>query len=495
MPGPKGVQLPKNLVEDKRFDDQTIYKTDYCFRRPPLPQRRRIGTKETPLHPKDFNNPKARFYSDHFHNISHRELKKHCQKLLSAFQRSSSTIEIDAAAKDKKASLHSDLPAIAPLEDNDQLLSEALPHSFRRIESEWQKEVFATKRERGDIYGRAGAKKWYHQREKEDAGQILQQKLLPGLSDWLNQANEHEKMAVLGFMTSVSESLDAEKGTRIQKNRVGKERATNGLKMEDHLDCIPDPDAEPESINQFSFSEDDQDIMDGQRRLETPHEMNMDEIESYKKLTFRNPTRETIVLEQDKYPTNQRCSSRTSRSPAIKDASPRRDKRSRTATPPCSASGRLSEMKRPTSSLAAQVHSLRPSSTISNSRFISRERNGPLANPPENIYPTNPGDMDRGYKKKYRHNGYHEFNSKRWEDREIEDMADKLAGLRPAEMKMQKFSQMARPESTRHNNNLIPENDVYECPVFGKPSPKDKGNFVISPDWTSERKEPRKSYR
>ena len=54
MPGPKGVQLPKNLVEDKRFDDQTIYKTDYCFRRPPLPQRRRIGTKETPLHPKDF---------------------------------------------------------------------------------------------------------------------------------------------------------------------------------------------------------------------------------------------------------------------------------------------------------------------------------------------------------------------------------------------------------------------------------------------------------
>ena len=62
-------------------------------------------------------------------------------------------------------------------------------------------------------------------------------------------------------------------------------------------------------------------------------------------------------------------------------------------------------------------------------------------------------------------------------------------------MKMQKFSQMARPESTRHNNNLIPENDVYECPVFGKPSPKDKGNFVISPDWTSERKEPRKSYR
>ena len=229
-----------------------------------------------------------------------------------------------------------------------------------------------------------------------------------------------EKMAVLGFMTSVSESLDAGKGTRTQKARMGKERVVNGLKMEDYLDSIPDQDPEPESINQLSFSEDDQDIMDDQRRLETPHDMNMEEIEAYKKLTFRNPTRETIVLDKDKYPTNQRCSSRASRSPVIKDASPRRDKRCRTATPPCSPSGRLSEMKRPTTSLAAQAYSLRPSSTISNSRFISREKNETL--------PTNPGDMDRSYRKNYRHNDFHEFSCKRCEDREIEEMADKLAG-------------------------------------------------------------------
>ena len=70
-----------------------------------------------------------------------------------------------------------------------------------------------------------------------------------------------------------------------------------------------------------------------------------------------------------------------------------------------------------------------------------------------------------------------------------------LFRLRPAEMEMKPFPQMERTEPTRHNGSPIPENAVYECPVFGKPPPKNKGSFVISPDWTSERKEPRKSYR
>ena len=53
MPETKFVLLPMNLVTEKKYNYKSIYTTDYCERRRPVPERRYIRIKNPPVFTKD----------------------------------------------------------------------------------------------------------------------------------------------------------------------------------------------------------------------------------------------------------------------------------------------------------------------------------------------------------------------------------------------------------------------------------------------------------
>ena len=53
MPETKFVLLPMNLVTEKKYNYKSIYTTDYCERRRPVPERRYIRIKKPPVFTKD----------------------------------------------------------------------------------------------------------------------------------------------------------------------------------------------------------------------------------------------------------------------------------------------------------------------------------------------------------------------------------------------------------------------------------------------------------
>lgn len=266
-----------------------------------------------------------------------------------------------------------------------------------------------------------------------------------------------EKVVVHDFMKNVSNAI-GEEGMPA-KNKTTQENShvshfSENPKIEDYLDFIPDqneaPDFEP-PLSPPPLLEDDPNFPDGEQFLQMPNadlsqERLLDEVEAFKNVTFRNPTRETIVSKRDLKSPGTRCLSRASSASMLRDTSSKTNNffqdDSLEQRPISLNLGEThsSDLKRSKSSLGLcnekPFDKARPSSTQSSStsvtRLINRAKSAEIPpsriETPERVQRVYSAGTNRSYKQHHHHHHKHsESNCKSCQEREIRKMADKLA--------------------------------------------------------------------
>ncbi|XP_065059627.1 uncharacterized protein LOC135687098 [Rhopilema esculentum] len=538
MPDSKFGQLPVNLVEDTRYKNKSMYVSDFCSRRPQIPARRRAKTKETLRYAEDVHNPATRFLNDHYQTSDHIDLRRHCQKVLNTIERTNSRQDDLGVTRGRKTPLYNGIPATPVERDDSEPIAELLPASLRRIESAWREEVNATKRDRGNIYGKAGAKQWYHQRLKEDAAKRSYPKLVPGLNTWLNDANEYEKMVVHDFMKNVSETINNEPPSRdVQKFKEADfpvpPYKSDYPKIEEYLDTNIDKNERPgfDGIVKAPSLPDEEDLFLDEQIIQQSLLDNQlsqaaleREVEEYKNVSFRHPTRETIVSPPDRKLLYSRGSSRSSIALNNKKTTDGRladydyhydlsKQRSHSAMSMHVTGDKVSDRQRPKSSLGIydpKYSKGRPTSSSSSSRpsinITKRAKSVEVpfrAGTPEVVQRVHSAGSGRSSVCKLRKHFHNDPTCSSCQEREIKRMAEKLADMQPKSYDKLKKQQRDQPKmavskmyKASFDDYSFPADDyIYNQSVFGKVSAKDRGFFIIHPEWVSERAKPKKGYR
>eukprot|EP00794_Sanderia_malayensis_P009856 gene9856-10867_t len=524
MPEAKCLHWPANLVEDKTYRNKSIYVSDFCTRnRRPQPQKRNARTEETPRYAEDIFNPSSRFLNDHFQTSSHLDLKSHCEKVLNSIDRSSSRNGISKSYEKARGAtpIYSGLPQTPVIEyDNSQPLVNVLPATLRRIEGAWQEEALATKRERGYLYGKAGAKKYFNPSKPSGVKESQRKAAIPGVSKWLNEANEFEKQVVHNFMNRVSDSLQDEMPPKEVQEAIlnEKQHYSANPKMEDYMDNFANEEYEisrPKSP-QNVFPTTDEYFMLDEPYTQSPL------LQNQRNVSFKSPDIEHIMssrlqdplgcnemiddceanygnfqkeadqvnLDLLEFQRQQQQQQQKIKRPAscqsFKEIS-HHDYDYAGIPRPNSVQGRYISDSTTTTTMRKKM----PSAKIYQNKEDYKQ-SSPLRiqsargyRPIEAIQQRAKSAGKRGrYGHNHNHNATHCIAC---QDKEIKQMAAQLD-----KMKIMTYS----PRRTEKEKYIdYSTNNTSNGSVFKKISKQSHGHFVIHPEWISENKAPKKSYR
>ena len=242
-------------------------------------------------------------------------------------------------------------------------------------------------------------------------------------------------------MKNVSDTITSEEAPNHHSDNHVNQHYSDMLKLEDCIDLIPGQNKEPDYFSNMLPLDVDQDILNDQQQsqiVDDPfsQEVIHDKTDAFNNVTFRNPSHETIALEQEDAIASHRCRSRASTSSSAHRGTSERmlhernpsGQRPRSAIPLHSTISPIADVKRPRSSLGIPANYNRPtsahSSTSSITRIMMQDRSAeklPYNETPDIFKPF-------CWKKTPHTHRFPNSTCKSCQDKEVKQLADMLAG-------------------------------------------------------------------